>query len=322
MEVVKDRLLIPEGEWLHLNEAIERDGADREEGLLDAILQASDARLARLSGDVSSESLVVARESVPRLLELLSLRGTPWTATDLSLRPIESPPAEPVEDGHAAWLSALGQWLSFYGPLPAKRVCELFVLSETRWERLRDDLVQSEQVVWDVLSEGSASPEVCDVTNLEILLRMLRRSRQPTFQARPLEALPAFLAAHQGVGGAGESAQDLQQILTQLFGLALKPQLWEEVVFPARLFPYCGSGLDSLVQAHGLLLLGQDEQKLSFAFAEDLELFQVAAPEGPSGAGQDGGLWEKLTIPATGRFSLLDLAQKTGLSTAELTTGL
>jgi ATP-dependent Lhr-like helicase len=163
----------------------------------------------------------------------------------------------------------------------------------------------------DILSEGATAPEICDVANLEILLRWLRRSHRPGVQILPLSDLPLFLASYQGITRPGRSPEDLQTVLNQLFGLPLSPQLWEEVVFPRRLSPYFSSWLDSLVQEHNLLLLGHKDKKLSILFPEDLDLFPATGnPEAPA---------EDLPLEASARFSFSHLAGKTSLPSSELT---
>ena len=82
--------------------------------------------------------------------------------------------------------------------------------------------------------------EICDRENLEILLRMARRSRQPSFKALSLDHLPLFLAAYQGLTQRGESIDALQSVLDQLFGFPAGAEAWEKHILPARMSPYYG----------------------------------------------------------------------------------
>ncbi len=65
-------------------------------------------------------------------------------------------------------------------------------------------LAESEDVLIDTLTEDAEELEICDRENLEILLRMARKARQPSFKALGLDHLPLFLAAYQGLTQPGE----------------------------------------------------------------------------------------------------------------------
>lgn len=314
LELVKERLLVPQAEWTQLQAAMERDS--QQSGDSDTIQESVAGKLALIKWTQAGGAFICARESVPRILNLFC-PDEAATLTDLSNEPIDPPvlsPDQASQERQAGLEAFLGQWLSFYGPISAERLQGLLGLASFTWQGALEDLIDSEQVVWDLLSQGAQAKELCDVTNLEILLRMLRRSQEPSFQARATEELPAFLALHQGIVRQGDSPADLQRILTQLFGLPLPPSYWEKVVFPSRLTPYFGNWLNGLVQEHGLLLRGHPDKKVSFAFPEDLELF-------PCG-GQEDVPNPDLDIPQIGRFSFLDLLNRTALPSAELTTRL
>ena len=114
---------------------------------------------------------------------------------------------------------------------------------------------------------------MCDRENLEILLRMARRARQPSFKPLKMERLNLFLASWQGLVNRGEDTEDLQDRLDQLFGFPAPADAWEKQILPARMAPYYCSWLDSLMQGSGLRWFGCGAKKLAFAFADDLELF-------------------------------------------------
>jgi ATP-dependent Lhr-like helicase len=301
LQIVKDRWLIPMDEWMHLNEVMS-DGRE--------IMEITAPKLAKIQWTPGNHVFVTARENVPQLGVLF---GDTVSFTDLSGKLIPYPriTALDEEEPSIRLEPLLGQWLSFYGPMSPERLCELFSLSSARCREVIEALVDNEQIVLDALSEGAGTPQICDVTNLEILLRRLRRIHQPSFQMLPLADLPLFLASFQGLTRPGRSPEDLQAVLNQLFGLPLSPQLWEEVVFPCRLSPYFSPWLDRLVQEHSLLLLGHPDKKLSILFPEDLDLFPVTNSPAPSAG--------NLLPDVSGRFSFLDLAGKTSLPSAELT---
>ena len=160
---------------------------------------------------------------------------------------------------------------------------------------------------------------MCDAANLESLLRMLRRSRKPAFEALDLAYLPLFLAGFQGVIDPGDSADDLRQRLEQLLGAPLSAAIWEEELLPARLQPYFSGWLDSLMQTSDLLWFGCGQRKLTFAFPEDLDLFLEA-----DDAGEDSEreLLARLIPDPKGHYTLPAIASSSRLPAATVTAEL
>jgi ATP-dependent Lhr-like helicase len=304
LQHVKDRWLIPMDEWVQLNKVM----PDTRE-----IVETVAPKLAKVQWTPANHAFVIARENVPHLRVLF---GDTVSFTDLSGKFIPYPRVTTLDEEETTIRlePLLGQWLSYYGPMLPERLCELFGLSSGRCLQVLEALVDNEQIILDTLSEGATTPQICDVTNLEILLRWLRRSHQPSFHMSPLADLQLLLASFQGLTRPGRSPEDLQAVLNQLFGLPLSPQLWEEVVFPCRLSPYFSPWLDRLLQDHNLLLLGQTDKKLSILFPEDLDLFPVTSDPVASAV--------NLPPAVAGRFSFSDLVEKTSLPTSELTEGL
>ena len=212
----------------------------------------------------------------------------------------------------------LGEWLRFYGPQPRTRLLELLGLPARRVEEALEELIAAEALVVDRFRQADeetvgeeAGLEVVDAENLEILLRLMRSASRAVFEALPLEKLPLFLAVHQGLVGRGEDLRDLQEVLEQLFGYPAPAGLWESDLLPARLSPYYPSWLDTLMLESDLTWVGTDSEKLTFAFAGELELFGVgdgAAPE--------------LFPAGSGRLSFDELVERSGLAPAELTAKL
>lgn len=301
LQHVKDRWLIPMDEWIQLHKVM----ADAGE-----IIKTIASKLAKVQWPPANHLFVTARENVPLLRGLF---GDTISYTDLSGEQFPFPSVTTLDEEETPIRLEpfLGQWLSYYGPISPERLYELFGLSPDRYQEAIEALIESQQIVLDNLSEGTTTPEICDVTNLEILLRWLRRSHQPRFQMSPLADLPLFLASYQGITRPGHSPEDLQATLNQLFGLPLSPQLWETVVFPCRLSPYFSPWLDRLVQDHNLLLLGHTDKKLSILFPEDIDLFPAISDPAASA--------EQLPLDISGRFSFLDLIEKTSLPGSELT---
>ncbi|MCP4654817.1 MAG: ATP-dependent helicase, partial [bacterium] len=335
-EWIAERLLLPQGEWRELVAAVERDGGEPQEellrGLEDRVLTvtlpgASDASICALDrlprilralalapGEVALGGLVDPQRPPPQEarkgLETLWAKASPAAEADS----VDEAPADPLAD-------VVGEWLRFYGPLAPERLRRLFGLDADRLREVLALLQESQGVVIDQLTRGAPdSPdtqlEICDVENLEILLRWLRRESRPSFEALGAEFLPLFLAIHHGLVRRGECLEDLRERLDQLLGYPLPAAAWEAEILPARLSPYYPSWLDSLMQETDLLWFGCGKARLSFAFPADLELFQGH----DDGEAEHSGSASARIFPRDrGKFELAELAEHTGRSTAELT---
>jgi ATP-dependent Lhr-like helicase len=327
---IKDRLLIPQSEWKTLCQGITRDHQIDWQDLLEDKTVHLSQKIIFIQWGAIPEPLLVAVENVPRFLQLFKKNMAELTVLDYQGKAygdkLNVPKASPVTqestrgDENSSLVEELalfiGQWLSFYGPLTQDRICGLLGLQGAVWQEILEELVDNEQVIFDEISINAIQKEVCDITNLEVLLRMLRRSQQPQFTARPIQELPLFLATFQGIVRKGESASDLQRLLEQFLGMPLNPHLWEEQILPNRLVPYFSAWLDSLVQEHGLLLMGNENKKLYFSFPDDLELYVEQSLV------QEDKEPPPFQIQPTGRYHFLDLLKLNNCSSTELGQGL
>ena len=239
----------------------------------------------RLPG--SSIRMICAVESTERIARAFSIDRDPLDARDLfSGKPLETKVfrlrkggpgnnAEPngERQSNQPLSDLFAQWISFYGPITKSFITETLGIDGESQDSLLAGLVETEVLILDLLTESAAEPEVCDRENLEILLRMARRARQPSFKPLKMERLNLFLASWQGLVNRGEDTEDLQDRLDQLFGFPAPADAWEKQILPARMAPYYCSWLDSLMQGSGLRWFGCGAKKLAFAFADDLELF-------------------------------------------------
>ncbi len=283
LDWAKERLLIPAPEWAALLAAMERDhgpGATEETG-------GTREKLLSIRLPGASVRTVCALESIERLThafsttrDLLDLRDA---ATDepIGARALfrgrtavvdESEQVDGQGDDHGL-PDVFLQWLSFYGPVPRSNASEALGLDRDALDDLLAGLVEREVLILDPITESAAEPEICDRENLEILLRMARKSRRPVFRALPIDHLPLFLAAWQGLVKQGETLEDLKERLDQLFGFPASADAWETHILPARMLPYYGAWLDNLMQGNDLMWFGCGKKKVAFAFADDLELF-------------------------------------------------
>jgi ATP-dependent Lhr-like helicase len=314
LDWVKERLIVPEPEWKELAAAIRRDhGADAAEWL-----QANAKKLAWVSWPGVRHPLLCGLETVPKvliafrlLLEDLTMAPVSREESDESLkhriraflRETPGAAAPPEEYDLSDFLSA---WLAYYGPMEKESVRHLLGITAERLDEAVEPLIEAQDLVMDRFGEESRALELCDSGNLEMLLRMARRYRRPTFEARPLEQLALFLATFQGLVPRGETADDLRQRLEQLFGWPARVGAWEEYLLPARMQRYRSEWLDNLLSTTDLIWFGCGRQCVSLAFSQDLELFR---PPGLRERPGDLSELEHLIPDRRGRYSFSEIVE-------------
>ncbi len=332
LDWVKERMLIPEPEWKGLAAAIRRDSnADASEWL-----RVNGKKLAWASWPGVKYPLLTSIESVPKILVAFRL-----LLDDASLQPVSTEEsAENLKRRVKSYLATgtpsplwgegggegvgdeydlsgfLASWLAYYGPVGKESVHQLLGITSERLDEAIEPLIEAHDLVMDRFGEESTILELCDSENLEMLLRMARRYRRPSFQALPLEKLTLFLAAFQGITPRGETLDDLQERLEQLFGWPASVGAWEEYVLPARMENYRSEWLDHLMADTELIWFGCGERKISLAFSQDLELFHPSRETGRSG---DGDELTHLIPDRRGRYSFLEIAEFAHLDTVHAT---
>ena len=344
---LRERVLVREVEWQELIAAIARDHAHD----IDEILRSVEGRAARVSLPGAETAAVVALDSIPRLLRALDLELENLSPSSIvedrrldgeelaGVQRLAAAPKTEVdakdETEAASWTALpdlVAEWAAFQGPYEPSLLTRVFGLDEDLLRELLQALQESRRVVIDQLTEGAQVLEVCDAENLEILLRWLRTSVRPSFEALDAQALPLFLAAHQGLTDRGDGVEALQDRLEKLFGYPAPAALWEAEILPARLDPYYPSWLDSLMQESELGWLGCGQAKLMFTFPSDLELFREAADGDRENVAQETVAQEtvaqenvaqesvlaELFPQRRGKYDLAELGRHRGSSTAEV----
>jgi len=331
---LKERLLLPQDEWLRLLEACERDAGLKRPDLIAQVAE----RIVGLTVPGADARLLAAVEMLPEIAHGLGLGRQ-----DLTWAPLREDPGlhevlarsvqkiwESAQGGEKEIRAAeedvtapfLGKWLSYYGPVDVAKVRRtLGMPSDVLDEALRS-LEETGLLILDRFGEAATEPQVCDAANLESLLRMLRRARKPVFEALGLEYLPLFLAHYQGLVRHGDDIDALKDRLEQLLGAPLNAGVWEEEVLPARLQPYFSSWLDSLLHTSDLLWFGCGQRKLSFAFPEDLDLFLEPQQGVEPGAGPASAQVTRLIPDLKGRYSLAAICAASGLPAASVVADL
>ena len=316
---IAERLLIPEDEWTVLVQAAVRDSGLEEELIIREVgkktvfifLPASPVRFTSAIERLPfiQASLGLAREEL--VMEFMGNPKETARLIDLSYSLYRE-----KEGSDAAELSLfLSAWLSYYGPLPVRWVKELFGLTPELFDEALGELKESKQAVLDTFTPESRELEICDIGNLEILLRMARHSRRPVFEPLECRMLPLFLASFQGVTGGGCEIERLKDSLNQLFGCPAEAAAWEEYIFPARVRPFYKSHLDSLLQTTELVWYGCGPGKTAFAFADDLELFLEKEEETKTIVDRLKALFPDMK----GKYSFFDIKDFSGGDSTSLT---
>ncbi len=340
---LRERLLVPEDEWLALRAAVARDGTgDAAQPDLSGLEERAFA--VRLPGAAAAS--VVAIETLPRLARALGIEPEEMALASLADpdRPLagealaavhetvarRAAPAGPAEDSAPEivpepeaepdpFVELLGEWLRFYGPVERDRLPRVFGALPDLSAAV-EELSEEQRVVVDELVAGEAGPQLCDAVNLETLLRWTRAAARPAFEGLPLARLPLFLASHQGVVPKGDDLEGLQDRLEALFALPLPVRAWEAEILPARLDPYRKAWLDTLLRESDLVWTGAGEGRIVFAFPSDLELLRGDEPDAERGSG--GGALGQLFPDRRGRFSLDDLVDHSGATAGAVTESL
>jgi ATP-dependent helicase Lhr and Lhr-like helicase len=321
LDWVKERLLIPEPEWKELAFSIRRD-YEQDAG---EWIASQSRKLLWISWPGVRYPLLCALETLPKVVVAFRLH------TDvISIKQVSSD--EKMESARRRALSFLrevpesaqaaeeydltdflSEWVSFYCPLESESLVSLLGITAERIDEAIEPLIESQDLIMDRFGEESRTLEICDSGNLEILLRMTRRYRQPSFEPLPLPQLPLFLAAYQGVIPRGESMDDFQQRLEQLFGFPAAVGAWEEYILPSRMQQYRSEWLDTLMNQSDLIWFGCGRQRISLAFSQDLDLFRTA-PETEN----DGEL-SHLIPDRRGRYSFLEITEFSHMDTIHAT---
>lgn len=320
-----ERLALPLAEWDALLAARRRQQSPDDTPELLAALETRACIIER-----SPESRWVSSlERLPRVL-----RGLDLERADVELSRLSEPREAVSADFETAlaglirsrssedtdWTSIerladlLGEWLRFYGPLAPARVGSALGLEDEALDAAVGSLVDDERLVVDQFRGEVPVDELCDVDNLERLLRQLRATQRPTFEALPLDQLPLFLASQQGLVDRGDGIEGLQSALDGLLLYPAPAGNWETDLLPARLEPYYPAWLDAVIHDSALDWLGVGRQRISFAFAEERELL---SPNGENGR-SDGEPHSPLTTAlAGGQLRSFEELIRTGTSSSE-----
>jgi ATP-dependent Lhr-like helicase len=285
LDWIKERLLLPQSEWESLMNAVRTDhGADPDE-LLEPIAH----KLARVRLPGASEPLIAAVEMLPRITSRLYGRSGKIHAerldpgSDGRSPETEAIPAE-GDDQEEGLFSLLADWLQFYGPVTLDFIRAALGLESEPLQIALGDLIDARRLIAGELVKEAGEDCVCDSENFEILLRLMRAEARPTFEPLDIEWLPVFLAKFQGLTDPLDHLDGLFRRIEQLACYPAPAGLWESEVFPARMKPYEGAWLDTIMQQSDLRWMGGENRKIWFYFEPDLDLLQEEADEQQNGS--------------------------------------
>ena len=269
LDWVKERVLIPAGEWKRLLAAVKRDHGLDEESVVAPIAH----KLVRLHHPLTTEPLVASLEMMPAVLSGFYGSGDEVRVDSfLEGSPVADQELDVEESPEEILTALLSNWLSFYGPVTPDFVRAALGVEADRLERTIQDLVDAESVVAGPLVKDSEELYWCDTENLGMLLRLARAEARPPFEALDSRALQLFLAKHQGIADSGTGRDLLCRRLEQLAAYPAPAPAWEAEILPARIKPYEPEWLDSLMQGSDLAWLGLDRRRICFYFKDDLDL--------------------------------------------------
>ncbi|MCS1410455.1 MAG: DEAD-box ATP-dependent RNA helicase CshC [Verrucomicrobia subdivision 3 bacterium] len=309
-EWLKDRLIIPENEWLELMSGMQRDHKLSTKEALSPIAD----QIRRRTTSSSSPNLIVhqtilerIRDSVWREESLAIESMSPALEWILEIPVVTRSDIQPLEPD-----PFIAEWLRYHGPVSAKTLAALVGVSNITLPLER--LANEHMLIAGQLQSDTDELQYCDAENLEILLRLKRRAAAPELTPLPSEKLGLFLAQHHGLAATGGGNQDnLIERINQLVFYPTSCRLWETEILPARIRSYDPKQLDPELHEARILWGGTGKEEILFAYEDELQL-GASAPSDPSTKVPSRNL---LPDPS-GKYEFKQLLKTTHLAPTEL----
>lgn len=280
---VKDRRYIPLAEWDALLAAVSRDHG---------ISFTSED----IAGRFITDKGIFAREDEQTIAEVF---GT------------SNPGEDDAAETRAQFLS---EFLRYYPPMSEAAIASLISIPSELLTRTVHTLIENGTIIAGQFRGPESPVELCEAGTLETLLRLRRADDRPRVETKPITALCTFLARRQGICAPGSTIADLERCMERLFGFSAKASFWESEILPARLSLYYSTWLDTVLGGSDLLWFGTGDERISFCFASDHELFA-------SGTIPKNALTDFFTAK-NGRYTLADIMKETGLDSRTASSSL
>lgn len=308
---VKERVLIPAGEWEELCAAIQRDHKEGED-----VLKGAAGKLVWFRPPAATAPLIAALERVPELVGALYPPESNVTIDILSGERLREELSSGDEEERNNLLTMLvGEWLQYFGPTTTDFICTTLGVEQERLLPALEDLLDEQKLISGPLVTEGTAEELCDSENFEILLRLARKEAVPSFEPLPLEKLGLFLATQMGVARPAEEVDGVFAALGRLLCHPLPAHLWEGEVLPARVSRYTGRWLDAVIQETDLRWLGTGNERVAFCFEQDLDLLRRSV------AKEEDAITE-LFSDRTARYHFSALLQSTAKTPSRLADAL
>jgi ATP-dependent Lhr-like helicase len=129
-------------------------------------------------------------------------------------------------------------------------------------------------------SDGQKTDYYCDAANFETLLRFVRRAARVHFEPKPLAELTPFLYRWQTrylsdpMQASFDSEHNLASLIDILQCYPQKASAWEAHILPSRIPNYQNRTLDLMMQSGSVYWVGSDPQQIQFCFADNLSMLQ------------------------------------------------
>jgi ATP-dependent Lhr-like helicase len=275
LEWVKERLLIPEREWICILDRAENDHGVKRDDLIAPIV----GKLCFFSPDpvqFPELKLVVATEFAFQMAKKLYLNYKKVCWSSIAKREIQ--PFQIAENGELDPLpetaDIVSQWLCYYGPVTTDFISGSLGLDKRATIRVCKDLLENRIIISGLLIRDRKEDVVCNADNFETLLRIARRKQKADIQPKNLLSLSPILARYQKITSPGRSFDDLVDRLQPLLGYPLSASLWETEILPARIPDYDPQWMDRILIASDMIWKGYSRGQLIFCHSEDLDLVE------------------------------------------------
>jgi len=296
LEWIKERILLPWGEWLELEKAIKRDHPENDIFENDPLYPSKENKLIKI--EQAGKSFVTSLERWPEI-------NSAW---------YENPSTTEIDtaEREAKATALLDEWLQFYGPKEPHRIKHTLALDAERLQYMLNDLAETEIIIHGTLVSGQDKHTVCNADNFEILLRIARAAAVPDQRPLKVEELPLFLARIQKLVTPAEGEEALSASLEQLLAYPLSAALWEGEVFPARMRNYSNTLMDAVLRKSAIYWTGNKAQQVAFLFQADFDLLPSPAED------RQTGQINKIFSDINARYNFQSLLEKSDLNPQQL----